>query len=135
MIQLEPGAQTGGVGVGVKYLTIMLEIFMRIFVILSFPSKIKLEDYFNTLDSSPFLRNKVLMKSLCAGLTFSPSLAIPLSLPFPVWQPSQPCFYTLSPLEAAWETAGPSASTAPVQAARQVPGKTRLEAGEENART
>lgn len=86
--------------------TFMLEIFIRIIVILSFPSKIKLEDYFNTLDSSPFLRNKVLMKSLCAGLVFS-SLAIILFLSFPPWWPSQPCFSILSPPEAGWGQPGP----------------------------
>lgn len=76
------------------------------------------------------------MKSLCAGLMFSPSLAIPL-LPFPVWQPSQPRFYTLSPWKLVGRQPGPP-PTAPVQAApagARGGTQTRLEAGEENART
>lgn len=135
VMQLEPGAQTGGAGVRVKYLTIMLVIFIRIFVILSFPSKIKLEAYFNTLDSSPFLRNKVLMKSLCAGLTFSPSGYSPP--PFPGLAASQPRFHTLSPWKLVGRQPGPP-PTAPVQAApagARGGTRTRLEAGEENART
>ena len=62
---------------------------------LSFPPKQKLEGYFNTSDSSPFLRNKVLMKSLCAWLKSAPSLVLFILCP--------PCglhthFNTLAPL-------------------------------------
>lgn len=77
------------------------------------------------------------MKNLCAGLTFSPSVAIPLSLPFPVWRPSQPRFYTLSPLEAGWEKPPLrlNSTSASSQAGARGGTQARLEAGEENART
>lgn len=84
---------------------------MSYYVILSFPSKIKLEDYFSTLDSSLVLRNKVLTKILCA-IGYCPVLC------FHPLRPPRPCLYSLSPLEAGWETAWFSASAVPAEAAQ-----------------
>lgn len=94
-MQLEPGAASPRM----KYLQqLCLKFLYKLFChpTLSFPLKQKL-GYFNTLDSSPFLRNKVLMKTLCAWLKSALSLVLVLFILCP------PCglyihFDTLAPL-------------------------------------
>lgn len=83
--------------------------------------KIKIEDYFNTLDSSSLptlLKNKVLIKSLYTLLMLSQNLLCHSSLPFGLFQfPRAPTCRIVPSVSSGWGDSQTSVSTMLVETA------------------